>query len=178
MSGNYQPQRTEVFYNEKVNPTDQLLVDRVFQQVRLSSFSLSGVRDSRDDLADPVQRSFPERQRTGRWAQDRIRGRADQDILLGAAVYARCPDRASSLRRGVPRPGFTSFPRLVQDTTAEGEPIFDGAGASILTTVRDLPASERFLLGVTPPSVGSRSISSAPPTRSARTVFRSVAVGS
>ena len=52
VNGSYQIQRTELF-DEKIAPSDKLLIDRLFPQVRLSSFSLSAVRDGRNDPLDP-----------------------------------------------------------------------------------------------------------------------------
>ncbi len=52
LSASYQIQRTIVF-DDNVSPADQLLVDRLFPQVRLSSVSSSAIRDTRDDLVDP-----------------------------------------------------------------------------------------------------------------------------
>ena len=53
LSGNYQIQRTELF-DEQFNPADKLLIDRLFPQVRLSSFSSSTIRDTRNDAVDPA----------------------------------------------------------------------------------------------------------------------------
>jgi len=51
----YQIQRTEVF-DERLNPDDPLLplIDRIFPQVRLSSFSSAVIRDTRSDPVDPA----------------------------------------------------------------------------------------------------------------------------
>jgi outer membrane protein assembly complex protein YaeT len=51
VSASYQIQRTEVF-NNSVSPDEQLLIDRAFPQVRLSSFLGSIVHDTRNDPAD------------------------------------------------------------------------------------------------------------------------------
>ncbi|MGH9140577.1 MAG: POTRA domain-containing protein, partial [Vicinamibacterales bacterium] len=51
ISGSYQIQRTTVF-DQKLD-IDKPLIDRVFSQFRLSSFSSSLVRDTRDDAVDP-----------------------------------------------------------------------------------------------------------------------------
>src|SRR5205814_260897 len=40
-------------FDEKFTPEEAPLIDRVFPQVRLSKFSNSVIRDSRDDLLDP-----------------------------------------------------------------------------------------------------------------------------
>jgi outer membrane protein assembly factor BamA len=52
VSGNYQIQRTRVF-DQNVEQADQLLVDRAFPQVRLSSFAASVIGDTRDDAVNP-----------------------------------------------------------------------------------------------------------------------------
>jgi outer membrane protein insertion porin family len=52
VSGSYQIQRTELF-DEHIDPEFQIPIDRLFPQIRLSSFSSSIVRDTRDDLTDP-----------------------------------------------------------------------------------------------------------------------------
>jgi outer membrane protein assembly complex protein YaeT len=51
--GSYQINQTELF-DEKINPQDQPLIDRLFPQVLLSSFSASGIHDTRDDQLNPV----------------------------------------------------------------------------------------------------------------------------
>jgi outer membrane protein assembly complex protein YaeT len=53
LSGTYQLQNTNV-YNENVSPSDQSAIDRVFPKVLLSSFSLSALRDTRNDPIDPT----------------------------------------------------------------------------------------------------------------------------
>jgi outer membrane protein insertion porin family len=52
--GTYQIQQTDVFNNN----ADIRLIDRVFPNVRLSSFSFSGVRDTRDDQIDPTKGQY------------------------------------------------------------------------------------------------------------------------
>jgi outer membrane protein insertion porin family len=52
--GTYQIQQTDVFNNN----ADVRLIDRVFPNVRLSSFSFSGVRDTRDDQIDPTKGQY------------------------------------------------------------------------------------------------------------------------
>ena len=53
-SGNYQIQRTELFDEEAIAPEDKLLIDRLFPQVLLSSFSASGVQSTKDDAVNPT----------------------------------------------------------------------------------------------------------------------------
>ena len=59
-SGNYQIQRVRLF-NEAIDPTDltqQLLVDRTFPQVRLSSFSGSIIRTTKNDPIDATEGTY------------------------------------------------------------------------------------------------------------------------
>jgi outer membrane protein assembly complex protein YaeT len=52
VTGSYQLQRTRLF-DVLVSQEDQLLIDRLFSQFRLSSFSGSMILDTRDDPVDP-----------------------------------------------------------------------------------------------------------------------------
>lgn len=52
VSGLYSFQRTKLF-DERFTPDEQPLIDRLFPEVRLSKFSGSLIRDSRDDGLDP-----------------------------------------------------------------------------------------------------------------------------
>ncbi|MGH9175455.1 MAG: POTRA domain-containing protein, partial [Vicinamibacterales bacterium] len=54
VGGRYALDRTRLF-DEKIQPDDQLLIDRLFPRVRLSTFSGSVLRDSRDDVIDPAR---------------------------------------------------------------------------------------------------------------------------
>ena len=133
--GTYQLQRTEV-YNVTA---DQNLIDRVFPNVRLSSFSVSALRDTRNDQIDPT---------TGEYfsAYGQIAARA-----LGSEVgFFKSFFRASAFRllphtRGIVLAGntflglATGFPQ--QDAT--GRTIVDSNGEP----TRDLPQSERFYAG-------------------------------
>ena len=46
--------RTELF-DEQIDPSEQLDIDRLFPQVRLSIFSTAARRDTRDDALDPTR---------------------------------------------------------------------------------------------------------------------------
>ena len=56
-SGNYQIQRVRLF-NDVVQPDQQLLVDRTFPQVRLSSFSSSIIRTTKNDPLDATEGTY------------------------------------------------------------------------------------------------------------------------
>ena len=51
--GSYQINETELF-DEKIEEQDQPLIDRLFPQVLLSSFAVSGIHDTRDDQLNPA----------------------------------------------------------------------------------------------------------------------------
>jgi outer membrane protein insertion porin family len=57
VSGNYLLQTVRLF-NQHVSPEDQPFVDRAFPQVRLSSFSLSAIRTTRNDPVDPTRGTY------------------------------------------------------------------------------------------------------------------------
>lgn len=145
LSGNYQIERTELF-DERFTE-DARLIDRLFPQVRLSSFSTSAVRDGRDDQLNPTRghyasinlqlaarnigsevgflRSFV----TGQWFR-RLPGG------LGAVL-------ATSARLGL----ANGFAREVARVGTDGTPVSGPDGAPLVDVVEDLPASERFFAG-------------------------------
>lgn len=138
VSGNYQIKRTELF-DEKIDQSDKLLIDRLFPQVRLSSFSLSAIRDGRDDLLDPRNGTYVS-------VNGQLAARS-----IGSEVGLLKSFFTAQLFRAVPQ-----VPRVVVATSARlglasGFPrrglVVDASGATVEQTVRDLPASERFFAG-------------------------------
>ncbi len=126
--GTYQLEQTDV-YNVT---SDQNLIDRVFPNVRLSSFSLSVLRDTRDDQIDPTRGQYFS-------AYGQLAARA----LGGEVGFAKSFFRASSFRllpntRGMVLAG-NAFLGL-----ATGFPQVDPKSG---LTVDDLPQSERFYAG-------------------------------
>ncbi|MGE3510817.1 MAG: outer membrane protein assembly factor, partial [Vicinamibacterales bacterium] len=138
VTGNYQLQRTELF-DERIDPGDRLLIDRLFPQVRISSFSLSTIRDTRDDLIDPKSGSYLS-------ANGQIAGRH-----IGSEV--------GFMKSYFTAQAFRLIPQLRQVVVATSVRVGMAAGFSrtasvigpdgqiITETVRDLPASERFFAG-------------------------------
>jgi len=133
--GTYQLQRTEVY---NVN-ADQNLIDRVFPNVRLSSFSLSVLRDTRNDQINPTGGQYFS-------AYSQLAART----LGGEVGFFKSFFRASAFRlvpnaRGVVLAG-NAFLGL-----ATGFPQQDAAGRTIVDSngepARDLPQSERFYAG-------------------------------
>jgi outer membrane protein insertion porin family len=117
---------------------DQTQIDRIFPQVRLSSFSAAASRDTRDDVPDPQTGSFLSADgTTAARAFGSEVGYAK--AFLQSFVY-RNLGRPRLLFAGGARLGLArGFPRPAEITDANG---------NLLTViVRDLPASERFFAG-------------------------------
>ena len=115
--------------NVQLNPEDVPLVDRLFEKVRLSSFSGSVVRDTRDDLVDPTGGEVLS-------IDARVAGRAIGSevgfakAFTQAFIYRRMPGaRRIVLAAGVRLGLAVGFPQ-------------GGVGAQPL-----LPISERFFAG-------------------------------
>lgn len=147
LTGSYQIQRTELFDSEQVDPLQKLLIDRAFPQLRLSSFSLAGVRDTRDDIADPFTGLFLSA--SGQLAGRRIGSEVGfAKTFMSAQRFTPIPHTprivlATSVRLGM----ASGFPRQVAVLDASGGATFNADGTPSLVTVRDLPASERFFAG-------------------------------
>ena len=144
--GNYQIQRTELF-DEKIAITDKLLVDRLFPQLRLSSFSFSIVRDTRDDALNPGSGNYLS-------ANAQLAAR-----LIGSEVGLAKSYLTAQLFRLVPRTHqivfaasarlgtAVGFARDVAQVDPDGRPVPGADGQPIVEALKDLPASERFFAG-------------------------------
>ncbi len=138
VSGAYQLQRTRVFDN-KTDPFDQPLIDRVFTQVRLSSFSVQAFHDARDEPVDSTR---------GEYVSVNVQLAARR---IGSEVGFVKSFFTTQLFRPVPRGGgavfaaqarlgiANGFPRLVQTVLPDG--------SIIIRVVEDLPEPERFFAG-------------------------------
>ncbi len=133
---------TTRIFDEILSERDQATIDRLFPQVRLSSFSGAAARDTRDDLVEPGRGTFLS-------AEGTVAARA-----LGGQV--------GFIKSYIQGSWFTRFPgaaRVVFATRAaagladgfEREvPAFDDDGNPIpgeTDVIEDLPASERFFAG-------------------------------
>ena len=135
--------------NKELNPEDEPLVDRLFPQVRLSSFSSSVVRDTRDDPTDPRRGEL-----LGVDAEIAARAIGSEvgffKTFMQAFVYREVPGLsrlvvAAGVRVGLARAFSRSvevFPRLPPDLE-----IGDVVASPIEIQVSDLPLSERFFAG-------------------------------
>jgi outer membrane protein assembly complex protein YaeT len=125
VSGSYQIQRTELF-DEKIDEDDRLIIDRLFPQVRLSSFSGAAIHDTRDDQLDPGAGGYVS-------VNAQVASRRIGSEVGLAKSYA-----AAQLFRTLPGPRRVVLAASGRLGTAVGF----GPEA-----VKELPASERFFAG-------------------------------
>jgi len=146
-SGRYSLQRTEIFDEQITDPAQKPLIDRLFPQVRLSTFAGSLLRDSRDDVLDSAKGTLLV---------------VDGDLsarAIGSEVgyiktyvqgrkFFQLPTTRRTIVALAARLGAAhGFPREVLLVGPGGEPILGEDGQQIVSTVQDLPASERFFAG-------------------------------
>ncbi|MGE0705316.1 MAG: POTRA domain-containing protein [Vicinamibacterales bacterium] len=145
LSGNYQIQRTQLF-DERFTE-DVRLIDRLFPQVRLSSFSTSAVRDTRDDQLNPT---------SGHYASVNVQlaaRRIGSEVgfvrsFLTGQWFRQLPGRSGVVVATSARVGLADgFQRVVTRRDGTGSPILGPDGQPIVDVVDDLPASERFFAG-------------------------------
>lgn len=137
IAGRYAFGRTRLF-NERIAPADQLDVDKVFPQVRLSSFSASFVRDTRDDAVDPTRGTLFTAD--GTLAARAIGSEVGfAKTLIQGFIYRQLPILSRPVLAAGARVGSAyGFPQLVLDPNGSGQ---------LVTLPQDLPASERFFAG-------------------------------
>lgn len=126
--------------NRELNSEDENIVDRLFPDVRLSSFTASQVRDTRDDPVDPARGSLVtlESEVAARTIGSEV---GFSKSFLSASVYRRVPRVPRIVVAAGARLGVAwGFPRALD---AVGTP--EGRPAS--TRSLALPISERFFAG-------------------------------
>jgi outer membrane protein insertion porin family len=131
---------TRIFdFDETQTNADQLTVDRVFPQVRLSSFSAAVARDTRDDPLEPQRGTLLSAD--GTLAARGIGSEVGfTKTFLQGFAYKQLFGRDHLVLAGGARLGLArAFLQIVQSTDENGNPITE--------LVRDLPASERFFAG-------------------------------
>ena len=142
----YAYRQTRLF-DERFTEAEKPLIDRVFSEVGISKFSVSTIRDTRDDVIDPddglllvmdgevapralgSEVGFAKTFLQGFWFR-RVPAPRRIVIALGARV---------GLAHG--------FRRLVVRTNVDGDALTAADGSPIVDVVQDLPASERFFAG-------------------------------
>lgn len=159
VTGRYTYDYTKVFA-EQIGAEDQLLIDRLFPQVKLSKFFGAILRDSRDDVLDPQRGSV-----IGLDGSVAARAYGSEvgfaKSFAQGFIYRRLPGRgvvlAAGARLGV-AVGFKQDvppPLEIARRQAAGRvQAFEGgltratSAAEIFPTeIRELPASERFFAG-------------------------------
>ncbi|MCA1563801.1 MAG: BamA/TamA family outer membrane protein [Acidobacteria bacterium] len=142
----YELQQTKTF-DERLDPEEELLIDRLFPEIRLSAFTATFARDTRDDAIDPARGAFVsvEGKLAARGVGSEVGfGRSFAQVF----VFHRLPGERRVVLAGGARLGLaTGFPREVAQTGPASEPVLGPDGQPDVTTVRDLPASERFFAG-------------------------------
>jgi outer membrane protein insertion porin family len=136
VTGSYQLQHTRVFdIALNINPFDVLSIYRLFPQVRLSSFSSSVIRDTRDDQVDPHTGGYLS-------ANGQVAARAIGSevgfakTFVTAQYFHPVPSVPRIVFAGSARLGLArGFERSIVDTSGNVEQI------------KDLPISERFFAG-------------------------------
>ncbi len=138
VSALYSFERTELF-DEQLLPDEQPLIDRLFPQVRLSSFSTTLLRDSRDDLFDASRGTLLLVESA--LAARRIGSEVGfARTFLQGSWYRRLPSRRRVIVAVNGRLGLAQgFPRNVTRV--------DASGAAVVEVVEDVPASKRFFAG-------------------------------
>jgi len=147
VTGRYSLQRTKIFDQDITDPEQQPLIDRLFPQVRLSTFAGSIIRDSRDDVLDTEKGTLMTLD-----SDVAARAIGSEVGYLKSFVQGRVFFRLPSTRRTVValagRLGAAhGFPRTVPRVDEDGDPVLGPDGTPIVDTVQDLPASERFFAG-------------------------------
>jgi outer membrane protein insertion porin family len=142
ISGSYQIQRTEVF-NNSVTPADQLLIDRAFPQVRLSSFQASIAHDTRNDPADATSGNLfsVDAQLAARAIGSEI---GFVKSRYTAQMFRTLPGSRRLVFAGSARLGLaTGFPRELVDE--DGNVVTDSNGNPVI--IDELDTSSRFYAG-------------------------------
>jgi outer membrane protein assembly complex protein YaeT len=134
ITGSYQIQRTSVF-DERLDEADKPLIDRLFPQFRLSSFSSSLIRDTRDDAVDPTRGAYAS-------ASGQLAGRA-----IGSQIGFGKSFGTAQLFRTIPGTNRIVFAGSARVGLAWGFPREAPGADGQTTTVSDLPQSERFYAG-------------------------------
>ena len=142
----YSYRHTRLF-DERFTDAEKPLIDRVFPQLRISKFSVSAIRDTRNDVIDPDTGIFVimESELAGRGVGSEVG--FTKTFLQGFGFYRVRAARRTVLAVGARVGAAHGFRRQVARLGPDGEPILAPDGGPIVDVVQDLPASERFFAG-------------------------------
>lgn len=146
VSGRYVIERTRLF-ETRFDPEDKPLIDRLFPQVLLSTFSGSLIRDTRDDPLGPTKGVL-----LGVDSDLAARAIGSEvgfaKVFTQGFIYRRLPGRRGVVFAGGARVGLADgFDRGVTQVDDNGNPVIGPDGQPVIEIVSDLPASERFFAG-------------------------------
>ncbi|MGH9385269.1 MAG: POTRA domain-containing protein [Vicinamibacterales bacterium] len=145
VSGRYTFDYTKLF-DTKILPEDQLLIDRLFPQVKLSKLFGAVLRDSRDDVLDPQRGAV-----IGLDGSVAARAMGSEVGFARTFVqgfwYRRLPGRGFVFAAGARLGLAAGFPREVPRVDESDQPLVGPDSSPIVDVVKDLPASERFFAG-------------------------------
>ena len=147
VTGRYSLQRTEIFDEQITDPAQKPLIDRLFPEVRLSTFAGSFLRDSRDDVLDTAKGTLlvVDSDLAARaigsevgYIKTYVQGRKFYQLPTARRTVVALAGRFGAAH------GFArSVPRVDDD----GVPVVGEDGTQLVDIVQDLPASERFFAG-------------------------------
>ena len=142
----YSYRHTRLF-DERFTDDEKPLIDRVFPQLRISKFSVSAIRDTRNDVIDPDSGIFliMDSELAARAVGSEV-GFA-KTFLQGFGFFRVPTARRIVLAVGARVGAAHGFQRQVERLGSDGEPILAPDGGSKVLVVQDLPASERFFAG-------------------------------
>lgn len=152
VTGRYTYDYTKLF-DEQIAAEDQLLIDRLFPQVKLSKFFGAVLRDSRDDVLDPQRGSVVGLD--GSVAAKTLGSEVGfVKTFMQGFIYRRLPVRgivlAAGARLGVAVGFAQAVPPPIEIAGLRQEAVLTRAvdrAAAFPTVIRELPASERFFAG-------------------------------
>jgi len=146
IAGRYSYEQTRLF-DERFSEDEKPLIDRLFPQVRLSMFTFSVYRDTRDDVLEPVRGMFLS-------ADSNLAARAMGSevgfakTFLEALSFHRLPTRRRIVLALAARVGMAhGFRRSVARVGPGGTPVLGPDGQPLIDVIEELPASERFFAG-------------------------------
>jgi outer membrane protein assembly factor BamA len=146
LAGRYSFEQTRLF-DEDIGFEERPLIDKLFPQVRLSKFSGSLIRDTRDDIIDSTSGRFliVDGDLASRAAGSEVG--FVRSYVQGFSFH-RLPSRRRMVVALAARLGAAhGFAREVPRVGADGGPVLGADGSPIVDIVQDLPASERFFAG-------------------------------
>ena len=147
VAGRYSYEHTKLF-DERFTDSEKPLIDRIFPQVRISKFSFTAIRDTRNDVLDPDRGLFliADNELAARVIASEV---GFTRTFVQAFAFSRLPTgRRTVLALGARLGLAHGFRREVPRIGTDGQPIRRSDGAPIVDVVEDqLPASERFFAG-------------------------------